>query len=161
MWGFPSNKARNYMLGWNIMNIRDSLWVKLLKEKYFPRSSFLTSVVKPGASLIWQGLSKTREELRAGICFIPRNDSNLCIKMDPWIPLQPGFSPAWRLNTELPCPFRWLSDLIDETTGGWNLSILYSLFFPEKVELSFLCSLLTWSTMILLCGPLILRGYFL
>lgn len=89
------NSAFLQKLGWNILTKPDQLWVKLLKAKYFPHTPFLHSVSKPGASLVWHGISKVVETLKFHLCYLPRNGATFSIRQDPWIPLQLGFTLEW------------------------------------------------------------------
>lgn len=76
----------------------DALWVQVLKDVYFPNTSFLAATSIIGSSLIWQGLCKVLDVIRESVCFIPRNGIELSIRTDPWIPGQLGFSPSWRVE---------------------------------------------------------------
>lgn len=67
------NEAFLQKLGWNILTKPHSLWVRVLKAKYFQNCSFFTAESTLGSSLVWQGICKVKEALRDSLCYIPRN----------------------------------------------------------------------------------------
>lgn len=115
-------------MGWHILKKPEALWVRILKAKYFPRTSFLDSVQVSGSSLVWQGISKAKELFREQVCFVPRNGETLNIGSHA------GFKPTWRLNATLPTNISRVADLVDLDSGEWNIALLLSLFSDDTVD---------------------------
>ncbi|KAB1225938.1 hypothetical protein CJ030_MR1G005469 [Morella rubra] len=128
------NGAFLQKLVWLILNNLDLLWVKFLKAKYFPWTFFLLANTKQGASLVWQGVTKVKEDFRTHLCFLPRNGSATSIRQDPWLPHSPSFSPSWLPGCDQTCPHRWVCDLTDMQSGEWDTALLCSIFLEDSVN---------------------------
>ncbi|XP_060673244.1 uncharacterized protein LOC132803749 [Ziziphus jujuba] len=63
------NKAMLCKLGWTLETNIDLLWVKAVKGKYFPHSSFMRCGQKKNASWQWKSLLDTRPVLAKEMCF--------------------------------------------------------------------------------------------
>lgn len=59
-------------LEWNIITKPKSLWVMLLKAKYFPNSTFLDVNLRSNSSWVWKGISRTRQIVDEGRYILPR-----------------------------------------------------------------------------------------
>jgi hypothetical protein len=61
------NKALFAKQGWRLMQNRDSLIAKVLRAKYFPHVSFLSSVVGTRPSFVWRSLLSAIDLLKEGL----------------------------------------------------------------------------------------------
>lgn len=126
------NIALPCKLRWSLENNFDLLWVKALKAKYFPFSSFMHCVWKRFNPWQWNGIPSIRSVLAKGICFrvVQGNNINYC--KDPWIPNNPNFQPIPNLNVvDMQC--RMVEPLM-LSNGEWNKLLLESLFDKDSVN---------------------------
>lgn len=100
--GMRSLKAMNSTMlgkiGWSLMNDRDKMWVKVLKSKYFPSSSFVQCRKKKNCSQLWSAVLNTRKILKQGLCFKVGRGNNINYWKDPWLPDLSGFKPIPRIE---------------------------------------------------------------
>ncbi|KAJ7972899.1 reverse transcriptase [Quillaja saponaria] len=63
-----TNRAQLAKIGWRILNEPKSLWVQVLKHKYFRDHSFLDSSYSRGSSWLWHGISLSKDLVAKGAC---------------------------------------------------------------------------------------------
>ena len=68
--------------GWRIMQHPDNLLSKVLKAKYFPRSSFMRAELKAGASYTWRSIMAGRQVLEKGLRFQVGNGADISVWFD-------------------------------------------------------------------------------
>lgn len=78
------NKCLIIKWWWRILTADcDTLWLKLLKAKYFPNSSpMFTSAA--GGSQFWRNLVKVRDDFRAHVKFLVGNGTSVRFWLDWW-----------------------------------------------------------------------------
>lgn len=76
------------MLGkhvWNFVHKPHSLVSRVFKAKYYPNSHILNASSNGGASFIWSGIFKAKEELKKGFKWILGNGKDISVSSDPWL----------------------------------------------------------------------------
>jgi exonuclease III/ribonuclease HI len=119
--------------GWRIIKNPDSLSSKILKEKYFPHTSFLDAHLGRQPSFIWRSFWNARCLLEAGLVWRVGDGKNIGIWTDRWVPAAPGGflqSPVQVLDRDAK-----VSELLDTTTNWWNMSLIRDIFSVEEADL--------------------------
>jgi len=80
------NMAMLAKQGWRLLKISDSLAARVLKEKYYPKSSFLLSSLGKRPSFSWRSIWNARPLIEEGIMWRVGNGLNVKIWEDKWIP---------------------------------------------------------------------------
>ncbi|XP_028107344.1 uncharacterized protein LOC114306322 [Camellia sinensis] len=65
--GFRSLKALLAKQGWRLISVPDSLVARILKAKYYPRTTFLQANVGSNPSFTWRSIFNARLLLEAGL----------------------------------------------------------------------------------------------
>lgn len=125
------NKALVAKLGWSLVTEDNKLWVRAIKAKYFPYTTFLKGKKKKGCSWIWSGVPNTKPLLAKGVYFRVGKGDSVNIWEDPWIPNNPNFLPI-PINSLNPEQVGMVSSL-KMSNGRWNESLLIKLFDPDSV----------------------------
>ncbi|KAK0591707.1 hypothetical protein LWI29_006682 [Acer saccharum] len=116
---------------WRIIENPDSLAGKVLKNCYFPDSSFLEANPKSKGSLIWQGLLWGRGIIDIGSRWRIGNGCFVRVYGDRWIPRPSTFQIilpiALAENTTVAC--------LKTASGGWNINLLRNTFVADDVDL--------------------------
>jgi ribonuclease HI len=79
------NKAMLGKQGWRILQNPDSLVAKVLKAKYFPRTSFFEATLGHNPSFAWRSLWGVREVLARGSRWRIGEGSNVRVMEDSWL----------------------------------------------------------------------------
>ncbi|GAA0158584.1 hypothetical protein LIER_38688 [Lithospermum erythrorhizon] len=72
--------------GWRVATEEASLLYKLLKGRYFRRSSFLNAKLGATSSIGWRSLLEGRKVLSKGIRWRVRDGKSINIWMEAWLP---------------------------------------------------------------------------
>lgn len=89
LWSF--NKALIPKLRWSLITEKNKLWVKALKAKYFPYTSFMKCKMKKDRSWLWFGVIRVKPLLAKGVCYrVGKGDARNYWE-DPWISNNPDF----------------------------------------------------------------------
>ena len=75
---------------WRIVTTPDSLAARVLKGKYFPRTSFWEAKVMTNASYTWRSIVGAKELLAQGSRWIIGSGHNVRFWKDKWLPNLPG-----------------------------------------------------------------------
>ena len=134
--GFKDIKAFNLALlakqGWRISQDIDSLAHQVLKDKYFPDSTFLEAQLGRNPSYTWRSLVAAIGVLKQGLRWNIGNGQRAKIWANRWIPIPNSFmvvSPRpHNFEGEL------VKSLLDRVFGGWNTSIVKNCFLPHEAE---------------------------
>lgn len=99
--GFRDLESFNIALlakqGWRIIENPDSLLARLLKARYFPRSSFLEANPGHNPSYAWRSLIKARDTIQSGSYWRVGNGHSISAWSDRWILRE---KPAFPLQTD-------------------------------------------------------------
>ncbi len=94
----------------------ESLIAQVLKAKYFPRDSFLSSVVGTRPSFVWRSLLSAIDLLKEGLVWRVGDGKSIHIWNERWLPTPTSFlvqSPPRMISTDLA-----VSTLIDSDLRG-------------------------------------------
>ena len=122
------NQALLAKQAWRILTQPDSLMTRVLKNKYFPNSTFLKAKVSPNMSFTCRSILEARDVIAKGMCRVIGDGKDTKIWHDPWVPKfghcrverqeDDGESGRPQMVSEL---------LVDD---GWNVTMLNNLFSP-------------------------------
>ena len=81
----PLNKAYLAKLGWKVFTENNNLWVRLIKDKYLRKISFLQYKSSTNDSWIWKNILKQRELLDKGLRWKLGNGKSIRFWTDRWM----------------------------------------------------------------------------
>ncbi|KAL0003137.1 hypothetical protein SO802_016918 [Lithocarpus litseifolius] len=134
--GFRDLKAFNLVLlakqGWRILQNPTSLVHKVLKAKYFAKSSFMEAQVGKNSSYIWRSLLAARPMVQEGARWCVGDGRSIKIWDDKWLP----FTESGRVVSPRPSPEAndKVDGLIVRDRAEWNVERVRSLFLPHEAE---------------------------
>jgi hypothetical protein len=133
------NKVLLTKQGWRLMQNPDSLIAQVLRAKYFPHDSFLSSMVGTHPSFVWRSLLSAIELLKESLVWRVSDGKSIHIWNDRWLPtLAVQSPPRVILQTR---QFQFL--LIQSYEYGiLALSMLFSVWKRQRSLLLFLWVLL-------------------
>ncbi|KAG7958794.1 hypothetical protein I3843_10G035400 [Carya illinoinensis] len=117
---------------WRMITNTNSLAAKVMKEKYFRKTSVLKANLGYGPSYIWRSLWGVRDLIRAGIRHRVGNGKKIKIWEDKWLPTPSSFevqSPVSNLGKEAT-----VDALIEVDSGNWNQQMVEENFKEEEVK---------------------------
>jgi len=59
-----SNKAFQCKLAWQILTNEDSIWTRLMRDKYIEIKEFLRVITRPTGSPVWKSVMNSRQLLK-------------------------------------------------------------------------------------------------
>jgi hypothetical protein len=110
--------------GWRLIDKPNSLCAKVLKDRYFHDTDFLSATRRKHASQTWRAILAGRDVLKKGLLKRIGNGSSTSIWHDRWIPNHFEGSPL--IVSDVPHVFM-VSDLLTPS-GGWNTELIKHLF---------------------------------
>lgn len=117
------NLALLAKLSWRILTTPDSLWVRVLKSRYFPDTTFMNARSGASPSWIWNSILAGRHLMSPGICTQIGNALNTSIWCDNWVPNFPHLStPHQQQHQAHQQPHLTVDSLIDWDRYTWNLT---------------------------------------
>ncbi|GAU39232.1 hypothetical protein TSUD_396790 [Trifolium subterraneum] len=126
------NKAMVAKQVWNIVQNPNSLVAKLIKARYFPRSSLFEAPLGYNPSFAWRSMWHARQILSLGCRWRIGSGENICVMHDPWL--------RGKVNKWVPSPqpagVYQLSvrDLLHENYKAWNIAKVRNLFSGDVAE---------------------------
>lgn len=127
------NQALLAKQAWRIMHDKDSLFARFIKSMYFDDSSFLHVFLGGRPSFAWRSILHGRDLLRMGLRRMIGDGESSFVLTDQWVldgvmraPLMKNI--IFDLNLQV-------SDLLDPSTGSWDLECLQEHFYPGDVDL--------------------------
>ncbi|WZZ52971.1 hypothetical protein YC2023_053078 [Brassica napus] len=119
---------------WRLWSSPESLLGRILKQRYFARTSFLESSVGTRPSFAWRSIIHGRELLKQGLFKQIGDGRNTKVWLDNWVmdpvPRPPNYNQEAVVDLTLT-----VRDLIDVHTGSWNESLVRQLIAEEDVTL--------------------------
>ena len=112
--------------GWRLATQPTSLFSRVFRSKYFPRCSFWQAKLGSSPSFFWRSILAARDLLRRGIRWSVGNGQSVKIWEDNWGVPDLQKRPHAR-------EVEWVSELIDDARGTWNLPVLCELFDADSV----------------------------
>ncbi|GAU48920.1 hypothetical protein TSUD_301750 [Trifolium subterraneum] len=128
----PFNKAMVAKQVWNIVQNPNSLVAKLIKARYFPRSSLFEAPLGYNPSFAWRSMWQARQILSLGCRWRIGSGDNIRVMHDPWLrgsanrwvsPLQPAG--VYQLSVR---------DLLHDNYKAWNIVKARNLFSRDVAE---------------------------
>ena len=130
--GFKDLKAFNLALlakqGWRIHQNPSSITHKILKAKYFARSTFMEANLGRRPLYVWRSLLAARETIKRGSRWIIGNGKRVNIWRDRWIPTPNTFkvvSPRGHMQG-----LDRVEQLIEKELRIWDVELVKSTFLP-------------------------------
>jgi hypothetical protein len=118
--------------GWPLVMNLDSLAAKVLKEKYFPDSTFLSATLGSRPSYMWRSIWNAQPLLKEGLMWRIGDGASVKIWGDKWIPNTSSHQLA--VPTIPPLAESKVQMLIDRDSNWWNIPLLEQLFPLQIVE---------------------------
>ena len=113
--------------GWRMTQNPDSLVVRIFKEKYYPNSTFMDTLLGNKPSYAWRSIWNTRPFLSEGIVWRVGDGQSISIWGDRWLPVESTHAAQ--------SPVRYLGrdakvyELIDNNTRWWNIPLVEEIFY--------------------------------
>ncbi|CAN1817498.1 Putative ribonuclease H protein At1g65750 [Linum perenne] len=114
---------------WRLTTLTQPLWVRLLKSRYFHKSSFLQAGKGARPSWIWASLCEARYSLDLGIVRVIGNGESTNLTKDPWIPHLPTNRLAANVGS---CES--VADWISNQSRTWNWYTVNAYCTKEQSE---------------------------
>ncbi|GAU41378.1 hypothetical protein TSUD_398150 [Trifolium subterraneum] len=126
------NKAMVAKQVWNIVQNPNSLVAKLIKARYFSRSSLFEAPLGYNPSFAWRSRCQARQILSLGCRWRIGSGDNICVMHDPWLR---GSANRW-VPSPQPAGVYQLSvrDLLHENYKAWNIVKVRNLFSRDVAE---------------------------
>ncbi|GAU46665.1 hypothetical protein TSUD_184530 [Trifolium subterraneum] len=126
------NKAMVAKQVWNIVQNPNSLVVKLIKARYFPRSSLFEAPLGYNPSFAWRSMWQARQILSLGCRWRIRSGDNIRVMHDPWLRRSAN---RW-VPSPQPAGVYQLSvrDLLHDNYKAWNIVKVRNLFSRDVAE---------------------------
>ncbi|GAU43244.1 hypothetical protein TSUD_241350 [Trifolium subterraneum] len=126
------NKAMVAKQVWNIVQNPNSLVAKLIKARYFPRSSLFEALLGYNPSFAWHSMWQARQILYLGCRWRIGSGVNIRVMHDPWLR---GSANRW-VPSPQPAGVYQLSvrDLLHENYKAWNIGMVRNLFSKDVAE---------------------------
>ena len=139
--GFCDLQVFNFSLlgkkGWNFSHNPNTLVARLLKVKYFPNGSYLSSSLGSNPSFVWRSVWSAKEVVNRGIRWRVRDGKSIYVWMDAWVRDLPGF--RVRTNPAAGLENLKVSDLLLDAGRGWDSELVHSIF--ENNDSLAICSI--------------------
>ena len=135
--GFQNLKLFNTALlacqCWRLIHSPQSLAFRVLKDKYFPSSSFMEASIPRNASFTWRSIMGARKVIELGSRWRVGNGDKIRIWKDRWLPTPTTYkviSPPQTLHDEA-----LVSNLINNNPHCWNSKLIDEIFLPRDANL--------------------------
>ncbi|XP_058766343.1 uncharacterized mitochondrial protein AtMg00310-like [Vicia villosa] len=115
--------------GWSILSEPNSLVSRIFKARYFPRSSYLDSLIGNNPSFVWRSLWKTRAVIKQGSRWSIGDGSNIKVMYESWLRERGRCylsGPQLQSTSELS-----VKDLLLPNTKKWNVGLINQIFDSE------------------------------
>jgi hypothetical protein len=116
---------------WRLIDQPNSLRSKLLGAKYYPSGDIIKAGPKSGSSFIWQSIVAGIQTFKRGCIWRVGNGDNIEIWKDPWIPSSPDRK---IVSLRGDCILTRIAELIDPSTGTWDVEMVQSIFHPIDAQ---------------------------
>ncbi|GAU18647.1 hypothetical protein TSUD_124800 [Trifolium subterraneum] len=134
--GFHKFEAFNMAMvakqAWNIIQNPESLAAKLIKARYFPRSSLLEASLGYNPSYAWRSIWKAKQILLHGCRWRIGSGDRVRVMYDPWLR---GNGDRWVTSPQVECVYDlFVKDLLLENYKAWDIAKIRNLFLGPVVE---------------------------
>ena len=117
---------------WRLWHQSDSLMSKILKAKYYARSTILETQLENKPSFAWRSIVGALDVMQEGLVWRFGNGAQVRIWGDKWLPTPTAFS--IQTPPSILDPKAHVSELIDNGMQWWNLPLIESMFRPKEVQ---------------------------
>lgn len=118
--------------GWRLIQNPESLCAQVLKAKYYPSGNIFSAKKCANMSYTWRSICRGLLTLRDGMIWRVGNGAAINIWSDPWIPRDHTRRPITPRGRNL---VTRVEELIDPSTGSWDVELLTQTFWPEDVNM--------------------------
>ncbi|RLN35951.1 hypothetical protein C2845_PM03G26230 [Panicum miliaceum] len=125
------NQALLSRQAWRLLEFPESLYARLMKAVYYPNGDLCNTAFPTHVSLVWRSIMFGLELLKKGVIWRIGNGEKIKIWQRNWIPRGVSLKPAGKRSS---CRLKWVSQLIDINTKGWDAEVLKRYFFDHDVE---------------------------
>ncbi|GAU19427.1 hypothetical protein TSUD_76710 [Trifolium subterraneum] len=126
------NMATVAKQAWNIIQNSESLAAKLIKARYFPRSSLLEASLGYNPSFAWRSIWKARQILLHECRWRIGSGDRVRVMYDPWLR---GNGDRWVTSPQVECVYDLLvKDLLLENYKACDIAKIHNLFLGPVVE---------------------------
>jgi hypothetical protein len=115
---------------WRLVNEPNSLCARVLKAKYYPHGDILKAGPKAGSSFTWQSILAGLPTFKRGMIWRVGNGESINIWTDKWIPQSQD---RMVITPRGGTVYTKVSELIDPSTGSWDLQLLNEIFLSVDV----------------------------
>jgi hypothetical protein len=116
---------------WWLIPDHDLLCARVLNAKYYPNYDILSAGPKAGSSFTWQSLVAAIPTFKHGYIWRVGSGERINTYTDPWIP---SSSNKMIISPRGLGVLTKVADLIDSSTGTWDIELLRSLFLDVDVK---------------------------
>lgn len=118
---------------WRIWSKLDSLVSRILKQRYFARSSFLESGMGSRPSFAWRSILFGRELMNQGLVHRVGDGRNIIVWIDNWIVDNLPRTPRYRQNGVVDLTLS-VHDLINPITRQWDANKVREIIDEDDVQ---------------------------
>ncbi|GAU46451.1 hypothetical protein TSUD_402180 [Trifolium subterraneum] len=134
--GFRNFEAFNMAIvakqAWNIIQNPESLVAKIIKARYFPRSSLLEASLVYNPSFAWRSIWKARQILLHGCRWRIGSGDRIRVMYDPWLR---GNDDRWVSSPQVECVYDlFVKDLLLENYKTCDIAKIRNLFIGPVVK---------------------------
>lgn len=125
------NKALLAKQIWRLWKNPDSLIARIMKAKYYSKSSVLEATLGNRPPFAWRSIHGASDLIKGGLVWRIGNGKRVRIWKDKWLPTPSTYmvqSPPLILD-----PNATVSQLVDAETNWWNFALLERLFSREEI----------------------------
>jgi hypothetical protein len=116
---------------WRLLINPNSLCATVLRAKYYPDGNILNAGPKKGSSFTWQSIISGLQTFKRGHIWRVGNGRSIDIWKDHWVPGSMTRKIETARGRNL---LRTVDELIDPTTGQWDVQTLTDTFNPIEVQ---------------------------
>lgn len=128
------NQALLAKQAWRIWKTLDSLLARILKHRYFAKSSFLECGKGTRPSYAWRSIQHGRELLKNGLVHKLGSGESTKVWTDAWIIDKVPRAPRYRQDATVD-PMLTVDNLIDNVFNRWDVTRVRELFVEEDVNI--------------------------
>jgi ribonuclease HI len=119
--------------GWRLIQNPDSLAATILKEKYYPNSTYMEASLGRNPSYAWRSIWGAKSLLEEGLLWRIGDGRSVRIWGDKWLPT--------KVTHAVQSPIRLVDEdakvcvLIDEVTRWWNIPMVEAIFNMDEANI--------------------------
>ncbi|CAN6374879.1 unnamed protein product [Urochloa humidicola] len=125
------NMAMLAKQGWRLIHNPESLCAQVLRAKYYPEGNPLKASPGRNMSYTWRSILSGLEVLKEGLVWRIGDGSKVNVWEDAWLPKEWSRKPITPKGHNL---MTMVSELIDPSTGSWDVELVTQTFWPEDVH---------------------------